>query len=88
MQARENRKGGRFDGRHDGGRKPFAGKPRHDNASGRSERPGKRDRQNDGDAPRGERKPFKPKGAKPGGKPFKPRFKKAAHRKGGPRKPD
>ncbi|MEZ5693157.1 MAG: DEAD/DEAH box helicase [Altererythrobacter sp.] len=84
MQARENRKGGR----HDGGRKPFAGKPRRDNAAGRaerSERPGKRER--DAETPRGERKAFKPKGAKPGGKPFKPGNKKSAHRKGGPRKP-
>ena len=88
MQARENRKGGRHEGRHDGGRKPFAGKPRRDNAAGRaerSERPGKRER--DADAPRGERKAFKPKGAKPGGKQFKPGNKKSAHRKGGPRKP-
>lgn len=88
MQARENRKGG--------DRKPFAGKPRHDNASGRTERPprsdrperpGHRDRMAEGGAPRSDRKPFGAKGAKPGDKPFKARNWKAGHRKGGPKKP-
>lgn len=67
VQARENRKPG---GRKPFHGKPFKGKPRGPGGAGGPERGG-------------DRKPFKPKGDKPGGKPFKTK-----HRKGAPKKPD